>query len=698
MPDELFAVDGTSFVLSRRSGDIEEVTDGLFVHDARYISRWVLTLNGKRPRLLTSHHVDHYSTLCFLANVSSADLPANALTIVRRRVVGGGMEEELELVNHLLRAVEVDVRLEVDADFLDLFEVKARQFLDPLDQVFTGPNQRKVERGLGEGANQPVVFAHEDRLYSGRVTIQVDPAPETVDARGLRWRLRLEPYQKIKIPLKVLLEIQDQSQPATWTMRDFATEPAAVIREFRRRRIVAFRLATSWAKLERLYRRSLLDITALLIRDPALDLSLPAAGLPWFMAVFGRDTLITCYQLLPGGTALAWGALRMLASLQASEDDPERDAQPGRIIHELRRGPVAVNQATFPYYGTIDAPLLFLILLHEAWRWTGDDEMARTLRPSAEAILKWMDDFGDLDGDGFIEYHRRSARGLKSQSWKDSWDAIRFHDGNVAESPIASAEVQGYAYDALLRVAELARGPWADPKLADRLTSRSRTLFDRFNEVFWTSARGGFYHLALDRGKRGVDSKTSNMGHLLWSGIVPMERAPLVVSQLMSKGMFSGWGIRTMSTEDLGFNPISYHCGTVWPHDNSLIIEGLHRYGFHEEANRIMVAMVDAADRFPDGRLPEAFAGYDRSVGPFPVGYPTACIPQAWAAGTPFLMLRTALGTQPDADRGVVLEPHLPEFVDRLRIMGYLVRGRIYDLEVMVGKGKVSMVGSLSES
>lgn len=694
----MFAVDGTSFVLARRSGDIEDVTDGLFARDARYVSRWILTVDGKRPTLLTSHHVDHYSSLCFLANVGNANVPANAVTIIRRRVVGAGMEEELELVNHLLQAVELELHLEADADFLDLFEVKARRFVDPMDQVFAGPNRREVQRRLGEGPNQPLVFAHRDRRYSGRVTIQADPAPDSVDALGLRWHLQLEPYRAAKIALEVRLEVQGRAQPTTWTMRNFATEPAQVIREFRRRRIVAYRLATSWAKLERLHRRSLLDITALLIRDPVRDLSLPAAGLPWFMTVFGRDTLITSYQLLPGGATLAWGALRKLASLQAREDDPERDAQPGRIIHELREGPVAVNEASFPYYGTIDAPLLFLILLHEAWRWTGDDDMACILRPPAEAILKWMDDSGDLDGDGFIEYHRRSARGLRSQSWKDSWDSIRFHDGMVAESPIATAEVQGYAYDALSRVAELARGPWASPELAESLSGRARTLFDRFNERFWTSARGGFYHLALDRRKRTVDSKTSNMGHLLWSGIVPEDRAALVVSQLMSSSMFSGWGIRTMSTEDHGFNPIAYHCGTVWPHDNSLIIEGLHRYGFHEEANRVMVAMVDAADRFTDSRLPEAFAGYDRSVGPFPVGYPAACVPQAWAAGAPFLMLRAALGARPDADHGVVLDPHLPEFVDRLQVMGYFVDGRIYDLEVTRDEGKVTMVGSLGES
>ena len=694
MPDQLFAVDGTTFVLSQRNGDIDGISDGLWVRDARYLSRWVLTVGGERLRVLTSHHVDHYSSLCVLTNAHTPELPAGALTVVRRRVVGGQMEEEVEFTNHLQRPLELAVDLVVDVDFLDLFEMKARQFQDPHDQVFTGLKVRRVKRERGATPGEPFVFSHEDRLYSGSVRIEADPVPEVADRLGLSWTLRVEPRGAAKLSLRVKPAIQGQPEPAKWTLRDFGTDPEQVVRRFRAIGIVAPRVSSSWPALDRLWQRCLRDLTALLIHEPSLGVSLPAAGLPWFMTVFGRDTLVTSYQLLPSGSALAWGGLKMLASLQATELDPARDAEPGRLMHELRRGPVAVNAGNFPYYGTIDTPLLFLILLHETWLWTGDDAAVRELRPAADAVLRWVDDWGDLDGDGFIEYQRRSPNGLVSQSWRDSWDSIRFHDGTVAEAPIATAEVQGYLYDALVRTAELARGPWGDAELSARLSRRAEVLLDQFNERFWTSSRGGFYHLALDRHKRSVDSKTSNMAHLLWSGVVPPHRAPAVVAQLMSPGLFSGWGIRTMSSEDQGFNPISYHCGTVWPHDNSLAMAGLHRYGFHEEANRILVAMVQAAERFAEGRLPEAFAGYDRSISPFPIEYPTACIPQAWAAGALSLMLRATLGARVDAHGHLVLDPHLPAFLQRLDIRGYLVRGQIYDVSVSGGEARVARAGA----
>jgi glycogen debranching enzyme len=607
------------------------------------------------------------------------------------------MEEELDLTNHLSDAIEFNVELELDADFLDLFEMKAREFPDPQDQVFAGANRRKVTRGRGDAPQHPLTFAHADGKYSGLVTVETHPPPHLADRLGLSWRLRLKPQHSAKLQLRVRLEIQGRAPHVRWRLRDFGADPAEVTRRFRAQEIVAGNVSTSWTRLQRVYRQSLRDVTALLVHQPHLNISLPVAGMPWFMTVFGRDTLLTAYQLLPGGAGLAWGALSFLASLQATESDPRRDAQPGRILHELRSGPVATNSGAFPYYGTIDAPLLFLILLHEAWIWTGDDVKVRALRPAAEAVLRWMDDFGDLDSDGFIEYQRRSSNGLVNQSWKDSWDSIRFHDGRVAESPIATAEVQGYAYDALCRVAELARGPWADPDLAARLVGRAAALFDHFNEVFWDSRRGGFYHLALDEKKRRVDSKTSNMGQLLWSGIVPADRARAVVSQLMSSSLFSGWGIRTMSTEDRGFNPVSYHCGAVWPHDNSLAVAGLHRYGFHEEANRVMVAVVDAASRFTDSRLPEAFAGYDRSLGPFPVEYPTACIPQAWSSAAPLLMLTAALGIRTDAGKGLVVNPHLPVFVDRLEMKGVLARQLLYEVEVVGGASRVRLMGALDD-
>ena len=691
MPEQLIAIDGTTFALSDRDGDISGGVQGLFARDARYLSRWQLLLAGKRPRLLTAHHVDSFSNLCFLSNGEAATLPPNSVSIMRRRVVGDGMEEEFELTNHEDHALAFDLRLLVEADFLDMFEVKAREFVEAEDQVFAGLGERLVARRTGTGSAPALSFSHHDGEYTGQVDITADPAPDVVDDTGLTWHLTVDSHGARRIALRVTLALQGDRLSPSHTLDDFGVSIANPAAGIDVRDLVVPQLQTSWDRLYHSYRRSILDLTALLIHDSSLNVSLPAAGLPWFMTIFGRDTLITSFQVLPGGTGLAWGALAALAQLQASEDIPHQDAEPGRIVHELRQGPVALNGHDFPYYGSIDAPLLFLILLSETYRWSGDDARAQAMRPAAEAVLGWMEEYADLDGDGFIEYQRRSPRGLESQSWKDSWDSMRFHDGSIARSPIATCEVQGYAFDALRRTAELARGPWADPGLAESLDARAAAMYERFNDRFWTDARGGFYYLALDRDKRPVDSVTSNLGHLLWSGIVPVERALSLARQLVGPGLFSGWGIRTMSTEDLGFNPISYHCGTVWPHDNSIAVAGLHRYGFHEEANLVMKTVLDAAQSFVDSRLPEAFAGYARDVAPFPVEYPTAASPQAWAAGAPILMLRAALGAKPDlATRTVSIDPHLPVFVHRLELNGCLAFGRLFDIVVNEGEGSIS--------
>ena len=696
MPDHLTAIDGTSFILSDRSGNITGGVHGLYVRDCRYISRWELRLGGVRPKLLSSHHVDFFSNLIFLANGDASGLAPNSISLLRRRVVGNGMEEEWEVTNHEHKTTTVPLELTVAADFLDLFDVKAHEFAALEDRVFAGESSRRpIRRRTTPGLSPTLVFTHTDGAFHGGSKVSASPPPETLRQGVLTWRVRLAAHGTRRLRLKVALKVQRRNLPPTHELSDFGHGAGQLEARLNRRRIVSPRLATPWRPLQNTFERSVSDLGALLIEDPDISPGvsagrLPAGGLPWFMTLFGRDTLIASYQLLPSGLQMAWGALRALAELQATEEDRSRDAEPGRIVHEVRRGPIAINGGHFPYYGTIDAPLLYLVLLEEAYRWSGDDRSVRGLRGAATAILDWIEKYGDSDGDGFIEYKRRAVNGLENQGWKDSWDSMRFHDGEIARAPMATSEVQGYAYDAYRRTARLARGPWKDPGLAARLDEKADQLYELFNRKFWTDDRGGFYHLALDRDKRPVDSKTSNMGHLLWSGIVPRERAVAVVAQLMGPGLFSGWGIRTMSTEDRGFNPISYHCGTVWPHDNSIAVAGLHRYGFHAEANRVMEATMDAAAYFEDWRLPEAFAGYSRDVGPFPIQYPTAGSPQAWAAAAPLLMLRAALGLEPDAkSRMLVTKPHLPDALKDLDLRGCPAFDRVFDVTVTAGQAIV---------
>jgi glycogen debranching enzyme len=399
------------------------------------------------------------------------------------------------------------------------------------------------------------------------------------------------------------------------------------------------------------------------------------------MTLFGRDTLITSFQELILGPEAAAGALRALAEAQADVDDPERDAEPGKIVHELRRGKTA-RVWTDRYYGTVDATPLFLVLLSEHWRWTGDDGLVQELEHAARRALEWIDSSGDRDRDGFVEYLRRASHGIDNQNWKDSYNSMVFHDGSLASAPIAPVEVQGYVYDAKLRMAELARRVWRDEATAVRLEADASTLRARFNEAFWLPERG-WYALGLDAEKRPIDALGSNMGHLLWSGIVDAEHVAQVSSLLMSGPVGSGGGVRSLAADEPAFKPLEYHNGTVWPHDNSLIALGLAQAGQRPEAELVVRALLDSAPFF-ESRLPELFAGDERRGDEAPGVVPTSARPQAWAAGTPLLLLRAQLGLEPDPDARTlrVTADELPAWLEGLVLDGVRAFGRQWRVRV----------------
>ncbi len=655
MPETISILDGNKFVVSDRHGDIESTPTtehGLFVNDTRFLSRWILTINGVRPKVLTVDDLDYFRNQFFAAVSTGTVYVDSKLSVIRKRAVGDGFHEDLTLLNHGHEPMDLEVRVEADSDFADLFEVK-----DKLPK--TGSFYRRVDDGHLTLGYQRARFVRETRIST--------TPPSELREDGLLFRVRLEPHAGWTAALEVDARIPgegDRPQPehAAGEKPTNGQDPEQWIAD-------APKLVSSWAPLELIYRKSLVDLAALRFRTRVFPGALPAAGLPWFMAVFGRDSLLTSFQALPFLPELASTTLRTLALFQGLSDDPFRDEEPGKILHEVRLGEMTAfeERPHSPYYGAADSTPLFLILLDEYERWTGDRELVRSLEREARAAVQWIDRYGDRDGDGYIEYERRNEKtGLDNQCWKDSWDSIVFADGTIAPTPRATCELQGYAYDAKRRAARLAREVWGDPTWAAALDRDAEALKTRFNQDFWLPERG-FFALALDGQKRKVDSLTSNIGHLLWSGIADEDHAASCVRHLMSDALFSGWGVRTMASSEGSYNPIGYHVGTVWPHDNSFIALGLRRYGYRAESARIAIALLRAAELFHE-RLPEAFGGYEREATKYPVEYPTACSPQAWASGAPLLFLRTLLGLEPSGAH-LIVDPALPAELERIELL-----------------------------
>jgi glycogen debranching enzyme len=670
-------LEGNTFVVSDKLGDIEaSLTDptGLFSFDTRFLSHWVLTVNGERLTALSTDDVQYFQARFFLVPGTGTVYEDSKLSVIREREVADGFHEDLRVLNHASDPVRLTIRMEAASDFADLFEVK-----DSLAK-------KGQYRNHVDGSSLVLGYRRQTFVRETQIT---STEPADIDEHGLTFTITVAPHGEWRTGLDVAARagLADDSPPGPavhlYPQRAHRDMARGLEKWLRR----APRLECDWEPMQAIYGRCLTDLAAL--RFSTLTMpgrALPAAGLPWFMTIFGRDSIFTSLQALPFASDLAATTLLALAERQGTRLDDFRDEDPGRILHEVRYGELTAfeERPQSPYYGSADATMLYVILLDEYERWTGDTRLVASLEQAARAALTWIDEYADLQGNGYVSYQRRNAvTGLENQCWKDSWDSISYRDGELPGYPRATCELQGYAYDAKMRGARLARLVWKDDAYAEALEKEAADLKRRFNRDFWLEDEE-YFAVAVDHDGRRVDSLTSNIGHLLWSGIVDESKARAVARHLLSPRMFSGWGVRTMAEGEARYNPVGYHVGTVWPFDNSFIAWGLRRYGFKNEAAHVIAGIMDAAEVF-EGRLPEAFGGYPRELTRYPVEYPTACSPQAWSTGAPLLLLRAALGLEPYGDN-LVVDPAMPKRWGSLAIFDLPGRWKRIDA---FGRGRI---------
>jgi glycogen debranching enzyme len=653
--DRVTVVEGSAFMICDPHGDVSPASaEGFFFRDTRFLSRWSLRINGQPPEGLAHAVPDPYSATFVARTRPRAGRADSNLMVERRRYVGRGMREDLVIRNFSEEPAYCAVEFSYGADFADLFAVKEARV--------TGSGERDVTEDDGT-----VLFRHNHGSHRRSLRISFSH-PAVLDASVARWEVIIPSKGAWTLSQQFTCGIDEDEIEPRWILGQPISRSTPAERMAAWRRSVPV-LDTDHEGLRAVVARSAEDLGALRIFDPDYpERTVVAAGAPWFMTLFGRDSLITAWMALLVDPELALGTLQTLARFQGKDVRPYNEEEPGRILHEMRFGEassLSLGGGTI-YYGTADATPLFVMLLGEVRRWGLAREAVDDLLPHADRAIDWIKHFGDRDGDGYVEYQRTSDRGLRNQGWKDSADAVRFEDGRLADPPIALAEVQGYTYGAYLARAFFA-AEQGDAALSTELRARAAALKTAFNRDFWLEDKG-WLAMGLDRDKKPIDALTSNMGHCLWTGILDADKADAVAKRLLSPDLFSGWGVRTLGASMTGYNPISYHCGSVWPHDNAIIAAGLMRYGYVREAQRIIMAILDAA-MDQGGRLPELFSGLERMELPLVVSYPTSCSPQAWAAASPLLMLRTLLRLDPWVPRGKIwLHPALPEQIGRLHV------------------------------
>jgi glycogen debranching enzyme len=664
------------FALFDRFGDIQPIglhENGIYLGDTRFLSHQELRIDGVRPMFLNSTVRDDNGLL--IVELMNPDLNPDGhepvqkglLHIFRAKLLwNNACHEHLRIVNYGLDPVETVLSMEFGADYVDIFEVRgfARgQRGQPLPPVI-GDNELVLGyRGLDQVVR--------------RTRIICDPKPHALGAEGAAFRVALKPREEAHIYFMMQCELQDREAPPPI---DYFAAYAQANRAVEKRMQDRCRIVSSNAMFNHWLDRSTADL--LMLNTDVPEGAYPYAGLPWYSTTFGRDGILTAHEYLWLDPRLAKGVLAFLADTQATARDPARDAEPGKILHEARLGELAaLDEIPFRrYYGTVDATPLFVGLAGAYFERTGDLDFIRLIWDNIKRALHWIDHYGDADGDGFVEYARHSDTGLTHQGWKDSHDAVFHENGDLAQAPIALCEVQGYVYDAKLRAARLAER-LGEHSLAFELDEAAVELKARFNERFWCE-RLGTYAIALDGRKMQCAVPSSNAGHTLWTGIALPEHADRIARQLLSEEFFSGWGIRTIGVNASRYNPMAYHNGSIWPHDNAIIASGMARYGYTDRAITVFGALFEASLAMDQHRTPELFCGFPKRPDEGPTLYPVACSPQAWAAASVFYLLQACLGLSfaPDKPEIRFRNPRLPPFIDTLEIHGLEINGSTADL------------------
>ncbi|WCN83445.1 amylo-alpha-1,6-glucosidase [Micromonospora sp. LH3U1] len=650
---------GNAFAISDAQGDIEvdpQAPTGLFAFDTRFLSHWVLRIDGERINALSRDDMTYFETRFFLVPGAASHYVDADVSIIRHRSIHDCFHEKIIVLNHSAQPAEFTVRVEMGSDFTDIAEV--------------GQLRGRTAQITADSAGHQLELRYARERFARKTTVQSTAAAD-VDEGGMTFSIRIDPGGSWETDLHVSMTIGGEDgrdmraglQSHQQAVRRGMSEDLADWLD-RAPQLVADRDG-----LEETYRGSLADLAALRYQPLAFSERVPVGGLPWAMGLCGRDSIIACLQTLAFTPELAPATLRTLAFLQGGQLDDEHDEEPGKILAQLRYGESAAfgDRPNALYYGAADTTPLFVVLLDEYERWSGDADLVRELRHPARMALDWIDEYGDLTGDGYVRYQRRNERnGTINQCWKNSADAIVDAHGRQPAFPRATCELQGYAYDAKRRGARLAREFWGDPAYADRLEREAAALKDRFNRDFWLPHQD-YYALALDPYGEPVDALSSNIGHLLWSGIVADDRAEAVAEHLVGPRLFSGWGVRTFATGQRTYNPVGSHLGAVWPSDNALIAAGLRKYHFDVQAALLAGGIFDVAQTL-GGAVPELIAGHERSLTKYPVQLPSAGRPQSWSSGALLMLLGTMLGLRPIGDN-LLVSPAVPQGFGRLELL-----------------------------